>query len=149
MAGKGPMPTPTAILERRGSKLAKSRRGEPQFDRGRPSCPSWLTREGKAEWNRVVKQLDNAGVMTEADRAALAAFCDAWSDYVIAAAAVKEAGKLTEAIRRGLVKAKTAARDALLKASDRFGLNPAARSRVKASDDQNEEPAGLAAFRVG
>ncbi len=142
MAGRGPMPTPTATLAERGSWRAKRRTGEPQFDRGRPSCPSWLSAEGKAEWKRVVEQLDNAGVLTTADRATLAAFCDSWADYVLAAGevakVVKESG-YAEAIRVGLVGAKAKAREALMKASDRFGLSPATRTRVKASDDGDDE----------
>src|SRR4051812_36960048 len=93
MAGRGPMPTPTATLKNRGSWRAKQRAGEPQFERGLPSCPTWLAAEGKAEWRRIAAQLDGAGLLTTADRAALAALCDAWADYVLAAGEVKKALK--------------------------------------------------------
>lgn len=149
------MPTPTAILEKRGSWLAKTRKGEPQFERGCPACPTWLDAEGKAEWKRLASQLDGAGVVTKPDRAALAAFCDAWADYVRAANEVRKAiaaGGMgyAEAIRQGIVGAKAKAREALLKASDRFGLNPAARARVKASDGGDEDtPEVLRGFKIG
>jgi len=118
------------------------------------TCPRWLDPEGKAEWRRIAGQLENAAVLTRPDRAALAAFCDAWGDYVRAAGEVKKAlaaGGMgyAEAIRQGIVGAKAKAREALLKASDRFGLNPAARARVKAVDDGGDEEAGLKAFRLG
>ncbi len=155
MAGKGPMRTPTAVLKARGSKLAKHRTGEPKFDRGQPTCPTWLTAEAKAEWRRIIGQLDTAGLMTLADRAALAAYCDAWADYVRAAAELKSALAkdgigYAEAVRQGIVGSKAKAREAMLKAADRFGLSPAVRARVKANDDGDEDatPAILKGFKL-
>lgn len=151
MAGKGPMPTPTATLARRGSWRANRRPGEPKFERGRPSCPEWLDTEAKAEWRRLVGQLDTAAVLTKADRATLAALCDAWGDYVRAATelvAALKTGTYAQAIAAGLVGAKAKAREALLKATDRFGLSPATRTRIKADADDDEKPAGIRAFKL-
>ncbi len=47
-----------------------------------PACPSWLDREGKAEWKRVVPELDRLGLLSKLDRAVLAAYCDVWSKFV-------------------------------------------------------------------
>ncbi|KAB8167051.1 phage terminase small subunit P27 family [Streptomyces sp. 3MP-14] len=47
-----------------------------------PSAPSWLDREAKAEWRRVVPELDRLGVLATIDRAVLATYCAAWSRFV-------------------------------------------------------------------
>jgi P27 family predicted phage terminase small subunit len=46
---------------------------------GEPSCPDWLSHEAKAEWQRIVPQLIEAGVLSEVNRAALTAYCTAWA----------------------------------------------------------------------
>lgn len=47
-----------------------------------PKPPTWLDREAKAEWARVVPALDRMGVLAEVDRAILATYCVAWSTMV-------------------------------------------------------------------
>ena len=140
MAGRGPQPTPTRVLEARGSRLAVGRDGEPRVPVEAPTCPRELSDEAKAEWRRVVKQLKAAGLIATMDRGQLAAYCDAWGDFIravrqIAALEKRYKGKGFErAIRAGLVAAKAKASDRLTRIADRFGFSPAARTRVKASD---------------
>lgn len=141
MGARGPQPTPTSTLKLRGSWRAKTRQNEPQFAAGVPVCPKWITGEARREWRRILPQLEAAGLLTAADLAALAAYCDAWADFCEASAAVRKALApkgcgFVEAIRRGLLSAKRAAREALLKAADRFGLSPATRSKCTADESQ-------------
>lgn len=95
----GLKPTPTEILKARGSKYAKERTdaNAPLFPPGSPSCPSGLPREGKAEWRRIVPQLLEAGLLSVANRAALAAYCQAWADWQEAEAKLKKEGKVLTA----------------------------------------------------
>lgn len=47
-----------------------------------PRCPGHLSGAARREWRRLAKPLHEAGVLTAADRAALAAYCQAWARWV-------------------------------------------------------------------
>ena len=51
---------------------------------GAPSPPTWLDPEARAEWRRIVPDLDRLGVLAKVDRAALTTYCAAWSKFVAA-----------------------------------------------------------------
>ena len=132
----GPPPTPTPILNARGSWRGKKREGEPKFADGVGPCPSWLSKPGQEEWRRVVKQLKGSGLVQQVDRAALAVYCEAWGEFVdlvdtIAALGHQEAWRL--------VPMKNDAARRVIAAADRFGFSPAARARVKAPERQPAE----------
>lgn len=147
MGLRGPQPTPTPILQARGSWRAAEREGEVQFERKAPACPAWLVTEAKAEWRRQVKQLTLAGVIQVVDRAALAVYCEAWAEFALACqqlAKKLEGGDQLDSCAK-LVKVKNAAADRVMKLADRFGFAPSARARVKAPASQ-EKPSGKSRF---
>jgi phage terminase small subunit len=72
---RGPKKTPTSILEKRGSWLAKTRQGEPVVSADYPPCPDWIKGEARDIWDRVVPQLVNLGVMTKLDGFAFSRYC--------------------------------------------------------------------------
>ncbi len=72
---RGPAPTPTKILETRGSWRAKIRSGEPRPEMGKPRCPKRLTKEQRAIWVRVCKLLDDMGILTIVDGQQLERYC--------------------------------------------------------------------------
>ena len=47
-----------------------------------PTAPTWLDREAKAEWKRIVPELDELGILAKVDRAVLAMYCVTWSRCV-------------------------------------------------------------------
>lgn len=47
-----------------------------------PRCPAHLDETARKEWRRLATPLHEAGLLTVADRAALAAYCQAWSRWV-------------------------------------------------------------------
>ena len=55
-----------------------------------PRCPPHLGDVAKAEWRRLAKPMHDAGVLTIADRAALAAYCQAYGRWVEAEEKLKE-----------------------------------------------------------
>lgn len=132
MGSRGPLPVPTPILQARGSWLAPLRAGEVCFDRSAPSCPSWLDKEGKAEWKRQVKQLDKQGILQITDRAVLACWCEAWSELCAAKKLAAALENLDD--RPKLVRLKNAAVERLLRIAQHFGFSPAARARIKGGD---------------
>lgn len=81
MAGRPPKPT---ALKKLGGNPGKRvlNKNEPTPKGKRPSCPKHLDGEARREWNRMAKQLFDLGLLTEVDRAALAAYCQAWARWV-------------------------------------------------------------------
>lgn len=58
--------------------------------RALPRCPSHLDEAARNEWRRLARPMHEAGVLTIADRGALAAYCQAWSRWVEAEEKLKE-----------------------------------------------------------
>ena len=114
MGRRGPQPTPTKVLQARGSWRAKTRGDEPQVEPGRPPRPRWIAPKGKKLFDELAVYLEDIGVMTQLDGLALGLLCDAWSDYV---------ENKTRENRKHLL--------LLLR---EFGLSPASRASVKASE---------------
>lgn len=69
----------------------------PAFKRVPPRPPTWLSTEAKAEWRRVVPELSRLDLVKEQDRAALAAYCEAWATFVVATRTVQEEGMVINA----------------------------------------------------
>lgn len=81
MGRRGPIPTPTARLEARGSRHTYTRRGEPRPPVVAPLRPSWLDPMAAAAWDEVVRYLVGAGVAAELDGLALAVWCETWARW--------------------------------------------------------------------
>jgi P27 family predicted phage terminase small subunit len=95
MGRRGPKPEPTNLRILRGNP---GRRRLPdrevQPDATPPACPDHLDDEARREWNRVIGELSRLGLVTTLDRAALAAYCHAWSRWIGAEAKLKEFGTI-------------------------------------------------------
>jgi len=61
---------------------------------GQPRCPEHLDPVARKEWRRLARPLFEAGILTVADRAAFAAYCQAWSRWVEAETKLREGPKL-------------------------------------------------------
>lgn len=152
MGQRGPAPKPTALKLLAGNPgKRRLNTSEPQPPRGAPGCPTWLDTEAKAEWRRIVPELERLGLLTKVDRAALAAFCQAWSDYKAAVQAVRQDGKtfLTESgyiAKNPMVTIMNEAADRLHKFGQQFGLSPASRTRLHAPKDEGDKPDDAARF---
>jgi len=47
-----------------------------------PRCPDHLSHAARKEWRRIARPLHEMGVLSVVDRAALAAYCQAWARWV-------------------------------------------------------------------
>lgn len=133
---------------------------EPKPVRERPSPPTHLSDRAKVAWGAVSVLLDRMGVLTEADSLALEGLCSAYADLVDARASLKlavshgdaelaAAGSLTYVTdgKAGPM-IRTRPEMAVISDADRrvamwlskFGLTPADRSRVSASDPSEGSP---------
>ena len=88
MRGRKPKPTKLKLLEGNPGKRPIGR--EPQPPASQPTCPAHLSPTAKAEWKRLAQTLNKIGVLTQVDRAALAAYCQAYGRWVEAEKKLKE-----------------------------------------------------------
>lgn len=133
---RGPPPKPTVLklIEGNPGKRKLNSR-EPRPRPARPPCPKELDAGARKEWRRIVRELDEFGLLTNLDRAALAGYCQAWSDWLDAREKIAKYGKLTKGAKGNLVKSPVVrlADDALthLRAlAAEFGFTPSSRTRV-------------------
>src|SRR5262245_8405280 len=79
----GPPKTPTSLKLVEGTyredRVAKH---EPRPKLSTPKPPKHLSPTALEEWDRIVKELAENGLMTNLDRAALVAYCEFWAHYV-------------------------------------------------------------------
>ena len=141
MRGRKPKPTVLKVLSGNPGKR-KLNHDEP-IAAGIPDCPEFLDAVAKEEWNRCVKVLAEMGVLTKADRAALAGYCVAYSRWVEAEALVKRYGMIVKSPEKGFPMKSpylTVADQALesrRKLMVEFGMTPSSRSRLKMSDSNS------------
>jgi P27 family predicted phage terminase small subunit len=88
---RGRKPQPTAIRRANGNPGKRAyNHAEPQPPKDLPDCPPHLSDIARAEWERVAETLHDIGVLTSVDRAALAAYCQAYGRWVEAEEQMKK-----------------------------------------------------------
>jgi len=90
----GPRPVPNNVRRLKGQK----QRTTPKYVAMPVSAPpAWLDPVGKAEWRRVQGITSHKQLLTVADKAALTAYCAAWSVLVAASKDITKRGILVPA----------------------------------------------------
>jgi len=157
MGARGPSPTPTRLLQLRGSWRAKQRPYEPRPRRTRPRPPASLGDEARKVFLGLVRQLYAQQVVVGLDASALARYSDLLVDYWKAAEFVAKhgavyvvRGKPTKDGEQGpavgfraypQMALKIALASELLRLEREFGLTPSARTRVEVEVTPPAEPA--------
>ena len=152
--GRGRKRKPTALKLLTGNPGGRPLpEREPKFAAGLPPCPAHLPARGKTEWHRVGKMLAAQGVMTHADRAVLASYCQAWGMWVDASEKLEKFGSmlnvdgvLTPSPYLRLVERE---REALVKFAAELGLTPVSRSRIIANPPKGRSADPFAEFEEG
>lgn len=152
------MPTHLKVVRGNPGKRPLNDR-EPVPERVLPDPPPELSEDGLAEWTRVVGELHRTGILSEIDRGALAAYCQAygrWAQAERAIAKMAEKDPLTSgmmirttngnAIQNPLVGIANKAMSDLVRYAAEFGMTPSARSRIHAQGSEPEKPEGFAQF---
>ena len=112
-----------------------------------PECPTFLTKDAKAEWKRVASDLAVMGVLARVDRGELAIYCQAWADWKYfreKIAAAKDESGYVETTPSGykqmsaLMQSANRAEDRMRVAGASFGMNPSARARLDVRPPQGE-----------
>ncbi|MBX3014843.1 MAG: phage terminase small subunit P27 family [Caldilineaceae bacterium] len=146
MAGR--RPTPTAVKKLTGNPGKRQlNKDEPQPKAKRPPCPKHIQGEARREWNRITKQLSELGLLTEIDRAALAAYCQCWERWIQAEDEMRKPTfrmvTLTDSgypILSPWLGVANNAMKQMLRYLTEFGMTPAARSRVTVAAETEADP---------
>lgn len=138
MATRGRKPTPTHIKELKGNPGKRAlNANEPVAPKGKPSCPKHIEGEGKKEWGRITKLLEEMGLLSKAEGPALALYCQMYARWVEAEANVKKFGMIIPVGENGAlqlspyVSIANQAMAQMQKLLCEFGLTPSSRSRIK------------------
>lgn len=137
MGSRGPRPKPTKLHILHGNPGKRNRdTGEPIPDDKMPTCPSWLGREGKREWNRMSKELHRLGILTGIDRAAFACYCQCWERFYMAEKAIQLHGATITTEKGNIIQSpyvgmSNTALKIMRQYLIEFGLTPSSRSKVK------------------
>lgn len=148
--GRRPRPGTLKLIEGRGNgkdTAGRPVKQAPAFVRLPPSPPEWLSDEARAEWNRVVPELQRLELLKPVDGAALTAYCEAWARFRTATEIVKREGMVLHDDRQGraqrhpaLLTAEAASKELRAWAAE-FGLTPSAEQRLgaaKGNDDGDQ-----------
>jgi len=137
MSPRGRKPTPSATRRAEGNPGRRPLNElEPQLPAEAPECPEHLDQEAKKEWGRVVKLLETAGIITQVDRAVLAAYCRAWSLYLEADQTIQKYGLMLISAKgvpyqSPYLNTMTAALKDVRSYAAELGMTPSSRSRVE------------------
>jgi P27 family predicted phage terminase small subunit len=134
MRGRKPKPTALKLIEGNPGKRPLNA-GEPRPGLKMPTCPAHLCPSAKAEWKRLAGQMHTLGIVTEFDRSALAAYCQAYGRWVEAERKLNETPLLIK-LPSGYIQPSPwlAIANKQLELMHKYltdlGLSPASRSRI-------------------
>lgn len=133
--GRPRKPTHLKLLEGNRGKRNLKDRHEPEPRAKAPPCPRQLDYEARKEWKRAAKELLVLGILTSVDRAALAAYCQAWSTYVTALDHLRSEPMIFKTekgypVRNPWFDIASTAQAHMKSFMTEFGLTPASRSRL-------------------
>jgi P27 family predicted phage terminase small subunit len=134
MRGRKPVPTRLKLMAGNPGKRPINH-NEPQPASAFPSCPAELSPVARAEWERLAPELCELGLLTNLDRAALAAYCGAYALWAEAMAAVQKYGTMVKApsgypMQSPYIGLANRQAELMIRLSAEFGFTPASRSRI-------------------
>lgn len=140
---------PTALKIRDGEKNKnRINRNEPKPEVSRPTCPQHLSGAAKYEWRRIAPELEKLGLLSQIDRAALAAYCSAYGRWVEAENQLKKLALMSpqtkgllyktpndNLIINPLVRISKDSLEFMHRYLVEFGMTPASRTRITTAKD--------------
>jgi P27 family predicted phage terminase small subunit len=131
-AGRKPVPTALKLLRGNPGRRPIEADLEPQPEPVLPTCPRQLGTVAKREWRRIAPELHKLGLLTRIDRAALAAYCATYQQFIEAEVAIRTAAPDCDV--RSVMRIQAAALTLMHRYLVEFGMTPASRSRVRVAD---------------
>ncbi len=134
MRGRKPKPTRLKVLTGNPGKRPLNR-DEPRPEPAIPDCPPELSPAARKEWDRLVGELASLKVLTNLDRAALAAYCGAYALWAEATEAVQKYGAMVKSpsgypIQSPYVAIANRQAEIMMRIAGEFGFTPASRGRI-------------------
>lgn len=157
--GRKAKPVSLQLLDGNKNRLTKKEikerqetedRLKPPSDKVRP--PTWLGKFGKKEFRRIVKEMHELDLLTNIDVAALAAYCDAYEDYIDCTAIIQEEGLMVEYTNKAaetnkvphpLLTKKKQLHEQMKALAVEFGLTPSARAKLAMPKKEKKEPSAF------
>ena len=144
MRGRKPKPTRLKVLTGNPGKRPLNH-DEPRPEPAIPECPPELGPSAQREWNRLVGELASLKVLTNLDRAALAAYCGAYALWAEATEAIQKFGAMVKSpsgfpIQSPYVSIANRQAEIMMRISGEFGFTPASRSRISAPSPAEPDP---------
>ena len=142
MRGRKPIPSTLRLLQGNRSHRPIPP-DEPKPPADIPRCPTWLDKEAKKEWRRMVTELEPLGMLTLIDRSVLARYCDNFSKWMAAEKSLQKMPMVKfnatgNAEINPYFKVANTAKDMMMKDMIEMGMTPSSRSRVKATPPAKE-----------
>jgi P27 family predicted phage terminase small subunit len=136
MRGRRPKPTRLKVLTGNPGRRPLNP-DEPQPELQAPDCPAELGPVAKREWDRLVVELAKLNLLTNLDRAALAAYCGAYALWAEATQAIQKFGTMVKSpsgypIQSPYVAIANRQAEIMMRISSEFGFTPGSRSRISA-----------------
>ena len=122
VGGQRPKPATLRLLNGNAGKRPIPNEPKPDLVREIPGPPRKLTREGKAEWARIVPDLVKTRILAAIDLSYLATYCALHAAIV----AAEKKGDLLQAAYISQYRA----------LASEFGIGPSSRSRIKAGSGE-------------
>lgn len=131
---------PTALKKLQGNPGHRPlNKREPQFKAEAPRCPGHLGPIAKREWHRIVKELLHVGLLTLADRSALAAYCHLYGRWIQLEQELSTVQQLGSDRGLRLMRMSNAVLDGMRKYLTEFGLTPSSRARLQVMPAEKEK----------
>lgn len=140
---KGRKRKPAALKIMDGNPGKRAIKPEPQPKAGTPLCPEWFGDDARAEWCRVVPELERLKLLTVVDGAALEGHCLNYARAIECERILKEKGPTFDSMHGPKKRPEaTVAKEcwSMVRAFlAELGLSPAARARLPAADDKDTD----------
>src|SRR5204863_3398708 len=116
---------------------------EPRPELAVPDCPVELGAVARQEWDRLAPELVTLRMLTQLDRAALAAYCGAYALWAEATEAIQKYGTMIKSpagfpMQSPYIAIANRQAEIMMRIASEFGFTPASRSRI--SMPQEDEP---------
>jgi P27 family predicted phage terminase small subunit len=157
MRGRRPKPTRMKLLSGNPGKRPMNMH-EPKPEPMIPDCPAELGPVARREWDRLASELGKLKLLTTLDRAALAAYCGAYSLWAEATDAIQKFGTMVKSpsgypIQSPYVSVANRQAEIMMRIASEFGFTPASRSRISTLSEREpglfDAPTGSAAQSGG
>jgi P27 family predicted phage terminase small subunit len=134
MRGRRPTPTRLKMLTGNPGKRPLNK-DEPRPDANVPECPLELGPVARTEWDRLVDELAVLRMLTNLDRAALAAYCGAYALWADATVQIEKYGAMIKSptgfpIQSPYLSIVNRQAEIMMRIASEFGFTPASRSRI-------------------